>query len=80
VKTLFSFSALFLVLVLASSGAMITASTNGAQAQAKVTVKPLDHAARVGMCNTKLKGLYNFEGRQSAHGFCLQNIMHSRWQ
>jgi hypothetical protein len=58
---------------------MVTGSTTDAQAQAKVTVRPVSHQTRVPMCSKKMKGLYTFDGRVFVHGYCLSNVDQTAW-
>jgi hypothetical protein len=42
--------------------------------------KPINYEARAKACDAKLKGLYNFETKVVARGFCLSNVQQDQYQ
>jgi hypothetical protein len=83
VKGLISVSAV--ALVLATSGAVLTAWSTDAQARTRLTVYKYGtqqyYEARVPMCQANVKGIYRTQqdGWVFPYGYCLSNVARKVW-
>jgi len=64
--------------MVALAAAAATFAVTPALAQ-KAKSKPINYEARAKACDAQLKGIYNFETKQVAKGFCLSGIKQDQY-